>query len=229
MKNTIRNTVSEVYNTDLKNMKVSPAIVSTPSPNMFKVGNVANNTTHVNNNAGGRGSDMNFDTVASQSSTSSMISLVVLMLLFVVLLGVIYYFRDNIKNYLRKLFHSQKTISKEVVEIKENDEELKETKTVVEEKDKMIEKDKLSIKKDGELIVKDKIIKETKKEEAPKNSSKNVSGNYSPNQIVKQDDMYCYVGKDDNMRQCIEVFKDDVCTSGDIFNRIDECLVPPKQ
>ena len=39
---------------------------------------------------------------------------------------------------------------------------------------------------------------------------------------------YYYVGKDDNMHQCVEVFKGDVCTSGDIFNR-DECLVPPKQ
>ena len=68
MKNTIRNTVvKQKYN--LKNMKVSPSIVL-PSPNMFKVGNVANNTTHVNNNTGGRGSDMNFDTVASQSSTA---------------------------------------------------------------------------------------------------------------------------------------------------------------
>jgi len=41
--------------------------------------------------------------------------------------------------------------------------------------------------------------------------------------------MYCYIGEDDNMRQCIQVFKDDVCTSGDIFNRIDECLVPRKK
>ena len=195
---------------------------------MFKVRNVANNTTYANNNAGELGSGIKLGTVAPQSYTSYLISLVVIMLLFIVILGAIYYFWDDINNYFQKLFYSQKSKSKNVLEIKENDEELKETKKVVEEKDNIIEKDKLSIKKDGQVIVQDKIIKKNKKEPVQKHSSnsKIVSGHYAPNQIVKQDDMYCYIGEDDNMRQCIQVFKDDVCTSGDIFNRIDKCLLP---
>ena len=65
------------------------------------------------------------------------------------------------------------------------------------------------------------------KKEKKRKKNKNINkSDYSDNQIVKQDDMYCYVGEDDNMRQCIEVFKDDICTSGDIFYRIDQCLVP---
>ena len=69
-------------------------------------------------------------------------------------------------------------------------------------------------------------MEENKKVQKNKNINK---VNYPKDQIVKQDDMYCYVGEDDDMRQCVQVFKDDICTSGDIFNRIDQCLVPEKE
>ena len=155
------------------------------------------------------------------------------MLIFLIIAIVIYYYRKEIKNYFNKLFVRDKTVSKEVVKIKENDEELKETKTISEKKDKLVEKDELTIKKDGNIAVDNKIVKKSKKEEKKEKKEKPKLQNngidkskYSQNQIVNKDDMYCYIGEDDNTRQCIEVFKDDICTSGDIFNRIDECLVP---
>lgn len=227
MKNTIRNTVKEVYNTDLKNMKVmTPSLSGSPSLNVLNNENVVNKLANANDNR----------LVASpqirspQHSDTSFVFLIIIIILLVASMGAIYYFRDNIKDYLSKRFTSGKVVSKEVVEIKENGEELKEIKTVEEEKGNVIEKDKLTIKKDGGLIVEDKIVRESKKK-SNKSNKTNKNGSmdvvtYSPNQTVSQDDMYCYVGKDDNMRQCIQVFKGDVCTSGDIFNRIDECLLP---
>ena len=71
-------------------------------------------------------------------------------------------------------------------------------------------------------LMKKKTIKKEKEEEekvekppvtekkAPITKKAKYKQRLSDNQIVKQDDMYCYVGEDDNMRQCIEVFKDDM-------------------
>ena len=30
------------------------------------------------------------------------------------------------------------------------------------------------------------------------------------------------------MRHCIEAYNGDICESGDVYNRIDECLMPKK-
>lgn len=228
MKNTIRNSVKEVYNIDLKNIK-------TTSPNSIKsfktnhidrgVENVVNNSTP--NNSYNVPTQMQGET---QQSIPYFTYLTILILLLLIV-AAIYYYRSEIKHYFNTLLSSKQKISKEVVKMKDKDEELKEIKTIEEDKEKIIEKDKLTIKKGGEVVVKDKVVKETnKKDTKPKVASPKMNDDirrqYSTNQIVGGDDMYCYVGKDDNVRQCIQVYKDDICTSGDIFNRIDECLVP---
>lgn len=235
MKDTIRNTVKEVYNTNVKNIG-SVGVPPLPSSLYEKnyssfnkndgVGNTDNNTDKLNlNNSNSQMKER------IPTTSNSFIVILLFLLLLVAIAGVIYYYRKEIKKYFDKIFGKEKTISKEVVEIKENDEELKETKTLSEGEGEIVEKDKLTIKKGGNVLVDDKVVKKSKKEEEKKKETK-VQKNgidkskYSQNQIVGKDDMYCYIGEDDNMRQCIQVFKDDVCTSGDIFNRIDECLVP---
>lgn len=229
MKNTIQNTVKEVYNTNLKNMKVNPSL------NMLK--DEKNENEPINENYTGDNSRFakNMIVHSLQPQNNSFILSFVSFFLLASILGVIYYLRDNIRDYFNKYFSKKRTISKEVVDIKENDEELKETKSVIQDKDKIIEKDKLSIIKDGEVIVQDKVVKERKKvsdenglSKKGNNSSHANKNIHSPNQIVNQDDTYCYVGKDDDMRQCIQVFKGDICNSGDIFSRIDECILPQK-
>ena len=35
-----------------------------------------------------------------------------------------------------------------------------------------------------------------------------------------------FIGNDNNMRHCVQAYKDDVCTSGDIYKRMDDCLIP---
>ena len=48
---------------------------------------------------------------------------------------------------------------------------------------------------------------------------------YSSSQMVNEDG-YCFIGTDNNMRQCVNAYKGDICTSGDIYKRIDDCLIP---
>lgn len=235
MRDTIRNTVKEVYNTNVKNIgSVGPSPLSSSlfeknhsnTTKNVSVGNYDNNVNKLSlNNSNSQMKE------GMPSSSNSFTVILFFLLLLVAIAGAVYYYRKDIKKYFDKTFGKDKTISKEVVEIKENDEELKETKSLSEREGEIVEKDKLTIKKGGNVLVDDKIVKKSKKEEEKKKETK-VQKNgidkskYSQNQIVGKDDMYCYIGEDDNMRQCIQVFKDDVCTSGDIFNRIDECLVP---
>jgi hypothetical protein len=165
----------------------------------------------------------------SPSQTNSYWYILLIIFALFVTFGVVYYYRKAIEIDLQKWFNPEKNVSKEVVKIKESGGELTERKTVSEKKDKIIEKDKLSIKNDGELVDDNKVVKESKKKEDRTDvpsSKKSQNTQYSEDKYVNQDDMYCYIGKDDDMRQCIQAFKGDVCTSGDIFNRIDECLVP---
>ena len=234
MKNTIRNTVNEVYNTDLKNIKKT-------SPNQllntFKVENAvkssSNNNKSVlqNNNNNGYNNYISVGSSTTSNSNGEWVLPFFLLIFIIILIGLAYYYRKEIRLMFDKLFkHEDKSdlVSKEVINIKDNDEELKEITRVVEDKDKIIEKDKLVIKKDGKVIEEDKIIKETKKpqQQKAKMANKGLKSLYSKNQIVEKDDMFCYLGQDDDMRQCINVYKDEICTSGDIYNRIDDCLVP---
>ena len=236
MRDTIRNTVKEVYNTNVKNIgSVGPSSLSS---SLFE-----KNHSNTNKNVSVRNYDNNTKLRLNNSnsqmnegmppSNSSFIPILLFLLLLVAIAGAVYYYRKDIKKYFDKTFGKEKTISKEVVEIKENDEELKETKSLSEREGEIVEKDKLTIKKGDNVLVDDKVVKKSKKEEEKKETketkvqkNKIDKSKYSQNQTVGKDDMYCYIGEDDNMRQCIQVFKDDVCTSGDIFNRIDECLVP---
>ena len=47
------------------------------------------------------------------------------------------------------------------------------------------------------------------------------------NQNVKSNG-FCYIGSDNNIRHCIEVYDGEICESGDVYNRIDKCLAPQR-
>ena len=230
MKNTIRNTVKEVYNTNTKNMNINTSL----SASQFTSNNVVKSlkSSNMSNNFSNNNAQANLELPKNQSNMYILLFFIILIVLAFSIVA--YLFRDKIKGF----FLRKKSESKEVVKIKAKDEKLKETKTRLEDKNNNTEKDntekdKLLIKKDEKVLADDKIKKNTKKkdESVSKTSTMKVPENkiyYSDDKLVKENNMYCYIGKDDDMRQCVQAFKDDVCTSGDIFNRIDECLVPQK-
>ena len=208
MKNTIRNTVEEVYDTNLNNIKVNPSLsASTFVKSVPKEKNSNTRTLETNNNSHLETNDTNYQ----KKGNGSFIFMLLGMLLFV-FLGVLFYFRDKIKSYIDKKFYAPA----KKVEI---------TKQKEDKPPKKIETEDEQPKKNE---TEDKQLKKTETEDKPPLNKKNNNINYSENQSVNQDDMYCYIGEDDDMRQCIQVFKDDICTSGDIYNRIDQCLVPKR-
>ncbi len=70
-----------------------------------------------------------------------------------------------------------------------------------------------------------KEMKEETKEEKKVKTNEKLKKLYSENQFVKEQG-FCYVGTDEDMRHCVEVYNGDICESGDIYKRIDKCLVP---
>ena len=67
----------------------------------------------------------------------------------------------------------------------------------------------------------------TEKSKVYKNSDNidNLKQQYTSSQIVSEDS-FCFIGNDDNTRHCVQAYKDDICTSGDIYKRMDDCLIP---
>ena len=43
---------------------------------------------------------------------------------------------------------------------------------------------------------------------------------------VVNEDGYCFIGSDNNTRHCVDAYSGDICTSGDVYRRMDDCLIP---
>ena len=62
-------------------------------------------------------------------------------------------------------------------------------------------------------------------EPSQNNSSNNEYSSYDNSQQVVNDG-FCYVGYENGQRECVAVKPGDICMSGEIFPRLDKCMVP---
>lgn len=222
MKNTIRNTVSEVYkqvnnnysfNKDLLNFNNNSNVSSIKSNSDNYVNTNSNKKRSINKNA-----DLLSQNYSKTNNSGYTIIIFFLILLFVG--GLIMFFKDKIVNFVKNMFKDEETENK----IKELENTMKDKNSLNNELQKELE-----LLKQKELESNKKIA-ENKKQKSDskvisKKELKELAQTYSPSQIVSNDG-YCFIGMDDNMRHCVKAYAGDVCQSGDIYNRIDECLVP---
>ena len=210
MKNTIRNTVSEVYKQMNNNYSFNRDLL-----NFNNNVNVKNEYKNTNSNKR-RNMNTNADVLKKNVNTSSnsIYIFLILFLIFLFLIGIVFFFKENILNFLKKLFKDE-----------EDDVKIKELEDIISKQKKIQDETNNTIMK----IKKENTKKEdtTKSKKKMKRNTAELLKEYTPEQIVKNDG-YCYIGIDDNMRHCEKVYTDDICQSGDIYNRIDECLVPTK-
>lgn len=211
MKDTIRNTVSEVYSNSITSLNNNKGILNKNTLNN-NLNNVMNkNTTSsikssLNNNPQSNlTKSLTAKNISSPSSSSSSIWLLILFILIIILGGLIWLYKDKIYSFFEKKIKTIQKVEKKVKKDKDgNETDIIKKKT----------KEKTVVKKGN-----------VDKEEKPKNQ-KDISQHYSPSKIVGEDGGFCYVGSDNNTRYCVQAYKGDVCTSGDIYNRIDKCIVP---
>ena len=130
--------------------------------------------------------------------------------LILIVCGVIYFFLDDIKDFFNTLFENEDHVNR-IKELESNAEKEKKNKNELEKQIKDLKK---------QQNTQDKDIKEDTKQDIS-----SLKQQYSTSTVLSQDG-YCYIGTDENMRQCVEAYAGDTCTSGDIYNRMDDCLIP---
>lgn len=255
MKNTIRNSVGEVYketnnnvfsfnkdlmdNNNVINDNALSASKKTNSLfNRIKSGNNNKNSnsngnskrnTNTNNNTYknyvNRNTTMKRNIVTettemmktAQNGISSYV--IIVMFLFVIsLIAVVVFFQESIMNYFKQFFNDEDK-DKVINELSKGAEQDKERQNKLNDEIKSL-KDEIS-----ELASSKK--EDKKKEEGVKKPkpNKSILQQYSDSQILKNDG-YCFIGSDNNVRHCVKAYQGEICSSGDIYKRIDECLVP---
>ena len=231
MKDTIKNTVNEVYNTNEAKFK----------KNVHNFDGKLNALDH--NKNGNFNRIMNTNTNSRDNmvsdSTKTVSKLMIILpsiLVFIVvggLLTLLYMFRDNISVFFKDLFHDEEMetkmqeLEKQVENEKEQNKALEEEVSVV-KKEKENKKKELKEKEAKKMDEKKKETKETKEKETKKPrivNNDSLKQNYKPSSIINEDS-FCYIGTDDNMRHCVPAYAGDICTSGDIYKRMDDCLIP---
>ena len=248
MKDTIRNTVDEVYSSSISTLNNNSGYMNFKTPN---TNNIINKVIEPSISLSEKSQSFvnNSDTISSKTTTSR-VWILIPIFLFIILCAIGWIFRENITSFINQKKNEifNKTLSPEETgdsdeeQNKESDKEIDEAQEETDKEynekddDELVNKSK---KDDDELVNKskkddDELVNKSKKEsKVPEQnrSSKQVnesslSQNYSSSEIVGEDGGFCYIGSDDNVRYCTQAYKGDICTSGDIYNRIDKCIVP---
>lgn len=219
---TIKEEVSEVYKTSNNNSSFNKNIYNFNSKLNKNVNGLfsPNNTIQATNNRANKLTPPS----TPLTSSSNMILYVFVALLGVIIVSVIV-FKDKIIEMIKPFF-----LGDEDEKEKEKEDAKKEMESQItekEEKNIALEEEVKTLKSSLEKEDNEKEVKtETKAKETKVEKRENpLKQQYSASQIMKEDG-YCYIGTDDNMRHCVNAYTGDICTSGDKYRRIDDCLIP---
>jgi len=160
------------------------------------------------------------------------ISAVIFLTVSLLLVAIIYYYRNQIMDFFKKIQGNMNVDSSKTVSQLENkyDALFDSVNKKIEADDKELDAIKAKLDKhEQQSIHKDELMN---KENGQKIESGGVSTlnskiekKYRDNQIVKGNS-YCYIGFDNHMRECTDVYEGDICMSGQIFPTMDMCLHP---
>ena len=238
MKQTLRNSVKEVYKKSKNNNNnygLNNTLFNNNNNNTSESINVPKNNTNKINNNNNKNNNNNVDYVNDVSVSSKPLlnlNTMILMFFFVLIvsvIGLIIYFKDFVLDFIKNAFFKEETekTEREINELKVELEENKKTKLLIEQElEELRKKHSESLnKKESEQKVQQGDLPKKESPKKNKKSNEELRKLYSDDQFVKNDG-FCYIGTDNNMRQCVEVYNGDICESGDVYNRIDDCLMP---
>lgn len=235
MKATIKESVNEVYKNMNQNASFNKNIhnFNKNISNINGLRNNSSNNTRKNNTNNNRNTkqpvyqnienDNRENYNAPNKGNFTMIMIIFCIFLVSILGGFVIYFKDKIFDFLN--FDNNDSTKVE-------DSEVDTLKNVLDEK----------IKKEEEMQKEIIRLKKTSTNDAPREENttsvsqtdtsvktnkddSNIKQQYSDSMMVKEDG-YCYIGTDDNMRHCVDAYTGDICSSGDVYRRMDDCLIP---
>jgi hypothetical protein len=142
---------------------------------------------------------------------------IVVFSLVLVILSMLYYFRDTLLSYYRKVVDGVKEINP------------------IQTLEKTLEQPAEPAPAPNPTLTAATIQSEEREAEEKQKKEENGAikqlqnkmdtSLYRKDQIVKKDG-FCYIGFEKGHRVCTDVFEGDVCMSGEIFPTMDVCLVP---
>ena len=228
MKPTLRNSVKEVYKKSNKN-----------NNNYGFNNNFLNNNNNTSNNININNSQENnknnainnkFENSQSPIFNINTILIIIFFIIIASIIGAVIYFKDSVLDFIKNTFFKEETekTEQEINDLKNELEENKKNKLLIEQELEILRKQKVdseSNETNDTTKQKEESNKESKKIKKSIKTNEELRKLYSDNQFVKEDG-FCYIGSDNNMRQCVEVYNGDICESGDVYKRIDDCLMP---
>ena len=230
MKPTLRNSVKEVYKKSNKNNNNYGFNSNLLNNNN---NNTSNNISVINNRENNKTNTINNEIKPVLQSPIININTILIIIFFLIIasiIGAVIYFKEAVLDLIKNTFFKEETerTEQEINDLKNELEENQKNKLLIEQELEELRKQKLESDSKKNKILEEEIEKskeQSKYTKKSKKSNEELRKLYSDNQFVK-DDGFCYIGSDNNMRQCVEVYNGDICESGDVYKRIDECLMP---
>jgi hypothetical protein len=159
------------------------------------------------------------------------ISAIIFLTVSLLLVSIIYYYRNPIMDFFKKLGQTNVDTSKVASQLENKYDALFDTLN------KKIEKDEKEFNELKTKMSAHELTTIHKEESANKEKNEKIEcggvgtldakieKKYKDNQIVKGNG-FCYIGFDNHMRECTDVYEGDICMSGQIFPTMDMCLNP---
>jgi len=159
------------------------------------------------------------------------ISAIIFLTVSLLLVSILYYYRNPIMDFFKKLGQTNVDTSKVASQLENKYDALFDTLN------KKIEKDEKEVSElktkmtahELSSIHKEEIENKEKNEKIQSGGvgtlESKLEKKYKDNQIVKGNG-FCYIGFDNHMRECTDVYEGDICMSGQIFPTMDMCLNP---
>ena len=218
-----RKTITKEFNELYGNGKNLNSKKNTSIPNMLnKIPDIENVTNNIVENY-----NKNYDKPISDAIVPFKFPYipVLIVILLVGIVGVIYYFKDNIIIFFDKIYKID-SVEKKADSVE------KKTDTIIkqynDDKIKQLEIDKKKLEEDIKTKEQNDIIKNNNIKNGGVNELNNAINNstsYKKEQDVKENS-FCYIGYDDGQRVCTNAFEGDTCMSGQIFPKMDFCINP---
>jgi len=159
------------------------------------------------------------------------ISAIIFLTVSLILVTIIYYYRNHIMDFIKNLGEMKLDSSNTVSQLENKYDAL------FDKINKKLEKDDKEVNEIKSKLASHELHTIHKEENANKEKNEKIQAGgvctldskiekkYRDNQIVKGNG-FCYIGFDNHMRECTDVYEGDICMSGQIFPTMDMCLHP---
>lgn len=147
----------------------------------------------------------NYDLNQQSMFNYSIISIIIIIIIGLVM-SMIYYFKDEVLQLYNKYTSKDDDLKNEIKQLKKS---LKKEKQTIKEKKKNKERINKLKEKGGIYDLQKEINNKSKYLEKKVN-----------------EDGFCFIGNDNGMRNCSEIYEGEICMSGELYPTLQHCMFP---